>query len=116
MKIESQIYTRYLTEPPALGKQKGSSREVEAKKVSAVPNSQIRAAHKTGTTQSVAPAHKAKMNNMPSALSDVITAEERAMLQQVFPEKGAKWGATAYKSAEFSLNNLSVGHKLDLMS
>ena len=119
MKIESQVYTRYLTEMPSVGKQRGESKGIQPKKSNAVQKSmqksQIRATHKASSKQAVTASHKAK-NSMPSALSDVITAEERAMLQQIFPEKGAKWGEAAYKSADFSLNNLSVGKKLDLMS
>jgi len=120
MKIESQIYTRYLTEPPSFGNQKRDSREIQPNKSNAVQKSaqkpQIRTTHQASAKQATTAAHEAKNNSIPSALSDVITAEERAMLQQIFPEKGAKWGAAAYKSADFSLNNLSVGHKLDLMS
>ena len=120
MKIESQVYTRYLTEPPSFGNQKGGSREIQSNKSNAVQESvqksQVRTTHKASAKQTTSAAHEAKNNSMPSALNDVITAEERAMLQQIFPEKGAKWGTIAYKFADFYLNDLSVGKKLDLMS
>ncbi len=120
MKIESQIYTRYLTEQPSFGNHKGNVKEMQSNKSNAVSqsvqDSKLRTTQKASAKQITGDKHIAKNNSIPSALSDVITEEERTMLQQVFPEKGAKWGTAAYKTADFSLNNLSVGNKLDLMS
>ncbi|NOY57895.1 MAG: hypothetical protein GXO75_03045 [Calditrichaeota bacterium] len=120
MKIESQVYTRYLTETPSVENRRGKSKGIQPQKSNAVQKSvqksQIRATHEAGAKQAVTTLHKAENSSMPSALSDVISAEERAMLRQIFPENGAKWGAAAYKSADFSLNDLSIGKKLDLMS
>jgi hypothetical protein len=54
------------------------------------------------------------LNNLPKKLDDVLIPEEKAMLQELFPGSGSRWGVDAYKmSTAISSSNI-LGKKLDL--
>ncbi len=116
MKIESNNYTRDLIN--SLPRQRQNIKPEEAATVpqkqadKASPN-QLNKLNKTVNTKAVDPV-EINLNNLPQKLDDILNSDEKAMLQELFPVNGSKWGVDAYKMSNSARNNFVLGNKLDL--
>lgn len=118
MKVETLTYSRTgLVKVPDFKRQQtpanqsNDNKSVQSKKVAGPhlpPKAKV--VHKSETLSDV-PA-----GTLPQNLSDVLSAEEQALLQQLFPAKNAQWGVSAYERHVVSNIAVIIGTKLDLTS
>ena len=116
MKIESNNYTRDMIN--SLSKQRPNTKpggaavepQKQAEKTSPIQSKKI---DKTVNTKQVN-STEINLNNLPQKLDDVLNSDEKAMLQELFPENGSKWGVDAYKMSNSESKNFVLGNKLDL--
>ena len=116
MKIESNNYTRdmitSLSQQRPNTKPEGSAVEPkkQAEKSSPIQSGKI---NKIINTKQ-ANAAEVNLNNLPQKLDDVLNSDEKAMLQELFPLNGSKWGVDVYKMSNSESKNFVLGNKLDL--
>jgi len=116
MRIESNNYTREM-----INNLSPQRPQIKSEGAAVEPQKQ---AEKTGQNQSgkinkaVNPkqvnAAEINLTNLPQKLDDVLNSEEKAMLQELFPVNGSKWGVDAYKISNSENNNFVLGNKLDV--
>ncbi len=122
MKIESQAYTRYPME-----ELRNSREQNELVRKSVAPSGGDAASFTTSISdvqkrkaEANVPLHSTRADalerNSPKALADVLTSEEQAMLKQLFPVGGSKWGVNAYETQGAVTRDAVLGNRLDLTS
>ncbi len=121
MKIESQAYTPYFANridsqlPNTNGSQASPAKTDEAKQTfkDSLVSQNVKNTENVAKTET----KQYSRTEMPNSLNEVLTPEEKAMLQQFFPSDGSKWGVSAYKSADMNVSKSGlVGKKIDLVS
>jgi len=116
MKIESNNYTRDMINSLSPQRQQvrpdGAAGEPQkrAEKTGQVQSGKI---NKTVNPKQVNPV-EINLTNLPQKLDDVLNSEEKAMLQELFPINGSKWGVDAYKMSNPESKNFVLGNKLDV--
>lgn len=115
MKIESNNYTRDLIN--SLTRQQKNIKPEETtspqKQVEKASPNQFNKLNKTVNTKP-ADSVEINLNNLPQSLDDVLNSDEKAMLQELFPYNGSKWGVDVYKMSNSARKNFVLGNKLDL--
>ena len=119
MKIESQVYTRYpidelrnTREQNELARKNPASSGSDAASFStSILDPQKTKVEANPPVQSIR--SDAMKNGSPKALADVLSSEEQAMLKQLFPVGGLKWGVNAYETQGAVTSHAVIGNKLD---
>ena len=116
MKIESNNYTRDMINSLPLQRPgiKTDGAATEPKKQAAnTGQTQSKNIHKPESPKQI-DSVEINLANLPQKLDDVLNSEEKAMLQELFPVNGSKWGVDAYKLSFSENKNFVLGNKLDL--
>ncbi len=116
MKIESNNYTRDMINSLSPQRQnikpEGAAVNPQklAEKTSPIQSNKINKTVNTKQVNSI----EINLNNLPQKLDEVLNSDEKAMLQELFPVNGSKWGVDAYKMSNSASKNFVLGNKLDL--
>jgi len=115
MKIESNTYTRDMINSLSQRNQntKPDGASVEPKKQAEKIQQKTPDKINTVNSKQVNPT-EINLKNLPHKLDDVLNSEEKAMLQELFPLNGTRWGVDAYKISNTVSKNSVLGNKLDL--
>lgn len=118
MKVETLTYSRTgLVKVPDFKRQQTPDSRPDDNK--SVQNKKVVKSHspaKAKAVQKLVAQHDVPAGTLPRTLSDVLSAEEQALLQQLFPAKDARWGVSAYERHVTTSAANIVGTKLDLTS
>ena len=112
MRIESSTYSRNMINSlPQQQTQNTDQTRVQNQK-------QVEKPQQTAEKSTVSKTNTASLNvslsNLPKSLDEVISPEEKGMLNELFPGNGGNWGVGAYKMSSATNLSYSLGAKLDL--
>jgi len=122
MKIEPQVYTRYPIDEVRNGREQNAATRRNAASAGAhsatfgasITDLQKTKVEATSVVQSASA--DAPPKGLPKVLADILSSDEQAMLKQLFPTGGSKWGVNAYETQGAVTSNAVIGNRLDLTS